>query len=293
MSLDSDDIDSLLERTVETLGLSGSQRRSVGMYRRDPERPLGLTWAWGLWDDSDPHGQRQARDIANSRALEQILSENDEWADDWDYAEGGYVFRLLGQDGQPTAVANEVGPVILGLESYAIIDDELCSEVEHSAEEEYFEQEILYPIRTESQVIDWRANWQLDFSELDVDEDLPADWEEQLSEAYWEAAREGSGDSYDDQGYRTTDMDAAAKAIDRMGWLAPFTISDDEANVAIDQALAEGGAMFVDEDGDEWGLAPPRYAYGDWTAVGEPPHPIARIMHERRLPYTGPRFSHR
>lgn len=290
MSLDSDDIDSLLERTVERPGSFVGQRRSVGMYRRDPEHPLGLTWAWGLWDDSDPHGQRQARDIANSRALEQILSGNDEWADDWDYAEGGYVFRLLGQDGQPTAIANEVGPVILGLESYPIIDDEMCFEVEGEYEEQHFDTEVLSPIRNESKVVDWSGNWELDFSEVDVDEDLPDDWEELLSDAYWEAARMGSGGDYDDQGYRSTDMDAAAQVIDRLGWLAPFTITDDDATVLVDKALADGGATWVDDDGDEWGLMT---RYGRWFAVGEPPHPIARVMHERRLDYTGPRFAHR
>jgi hypothetical protein len=275
VALDADDIQALLERTPEWV-------LSRGVRVRDLQHPLGLTWAWAIESDADPYGQRQAMDIANSRAVEKWLEDGgDAWADDWDYDAGGIVIRLLDENGQPTAVAEDLGPALLDHDQGGgLIDEDLASEVEDEHWTDTWEREVLDPIRNEGKIQGWRNGrvWYIDFDEVEED-DLPDDWEEQLDEAY--RYRESSP-HYDDQGYAGPDMDTVAEVIDRLGWLAETTIPEAEAQAIVDRVLEDGEVSF-----DEWSIV--QNEAGFIHLIGSAPHPVVQVLQDRRLRYFVPR----
>lgn len=202
--LDARDIQALFERTPVYL---------YDRYRT-LELPIGLTWAAAVEEENSTSGPIQhALTVANARALLRVIRALPEetTTDVWDFEEGWIVYRLLGTDGTPTQLAKEIAPLLLGLEDYAIIDEDVLSEVEHEGFGDLWEREVLGGIKEGSLEV-WlrRGRVQVEIDE----EDLFEGWEDELFEAYRNLESETN---YDDYGYAVPDLEVAAKALVEIG----------------------------------------------------------------------------
>lgn len=178
---------------------------SFGLMGHPKRDEMFRTWSLG---PVVVHRDSPILDKANWEVLRKRLESDPSLADDWFVTHAGHwavgwvdhlSFRAIDPDGSPSRMARILKDWNDQLSAYSIADEELYSRLQTECFERLFPQDALDAVRAAG---------------LDED-DLPADWEEQL----WEATREY------ERGYHSGDcpyvrVEDFAEAIGNLGWKA-------------------------------------------------------------------------
>jgi hypothetical protein len=178
--------------------------------------PVGFTWAQ-LIRVGDEDSNQQAVDRANGQAFEALLTEwagADEDGDHWDHVGGYLVVKILDEQGQVTEVGRKATEVMLGLATYAVISDEMFSEIAYEGVERDWEQ-----IESELKGGYLNANGP---GQLDLGDGLT---DEQIGTLVHEYGQRETETRYDEQGYGTVDRELLADLVSGLGYVVD---EDDE-----------------------------------------------------------------
>ena len=183
--------------------------------------PVGLTWASLIPADTEDFDQK-AWERANGKEMEAGLEGAAEDAD-VQTIRGTLIVRVLDQDGNVTPEGKVAAELMCSLADYPILDEETYREIQDLGLEQDWES-VTYEMENGHLWV-WEGGRNEDIALKDEDE-LPKDWQEQVSTAYYKRAQNFSEDPTDDNDYHTIDRSELAKALYELGFLD--TVEDEE-----------------------------------------------------------------
>lgn len=183
--------------------------------------PVGLTWASLIPADREDFDQK-AWERANGKEMEAGLEGAAEDAE-VQTIRGTLIVRVLDQDGGVTPEGIVAAELMCSLADYPILDEETYREIQDLGLEQDWES-VTYEMENGHLWV-WEAGRNENIALKDEDE-LPKDWQDQVSTAYYKRAQNFSEDPTDDNDYHTIDRKELGRALYELGFLD--TVEDEE-----------------------------------------------------------------